>query len=202
MMNPADSRSLQEELLAQASALQHCNQRLTSMTEGLQQREDHHERRMTSIQEQLQKLTLSMQAEAPRPPFHSPPASDARLPPPERYSGAPGSCRPFLVQCSLAFELQPSAFPTERSRVAFVVSLLTGRAKDWGTAEWHRQSTICSSVELFSAGLRRVFDHVTPGREAARGLFNPEAGREVRGRLLHRVPYHGGGEQLECCFIV
>lgn len=35
-----------------------------------------------------------------------------------------------------------------------------------------RQSALCSSVTAFSEGLRKVFDHATPGQEAARGLFN------------------------------
>ena len=144
------------------------------MTEGLQEIAARHERSMRSIQEHLQRVPASS------PPVRPSPVSDARLPPPERFSGAPGSCRPFLVQCSLAFELQPSAFPTERSRVAYIVSLLSGRAKDWGTAEWEKQSAMCASVELFSAGLRRVFDHITPGREAARGLFTlTQGGRSV-----------------------
>ncbi len=170
--------------MAQANALKRHDDQLSSMSSGLQELAARHERNMSSIQEHLQRLSLSDRGPVPpppsSPPAQAPPASDARLPPPERYSGAPGSCRPFLVQCSLSFELQPSAFPTERSRVAYIVSLLTGRAKDWGTAEWEKQSSICSSVKLFSDELRKIFDHVTPGREVARGLFNLRQGGEVR----------------------
>ena len=72
---------------------------------------------------------------------------------------------------ALAFEFQPSAFPTERSRVEYIISLLTGRARDWGTAEWERNSPTCATVDSFSTGFRKIFDHVTPGREAARGLL-------------------------------
>ena len=53
-----------------------------------------------------------------------------------------------------------------------MITQLTGRAREWGTAEWEKQSALCSSVTAFSEGLRKVFDHATPGREAARGLFN------------------------------
>jgi len=61
-----------------------------------------------------------------------------------------------------------------------MLTQLTGRAWDWGTAEWEKQSAICSSVTAFSDSLRKVFDHVTPGREAARGLFNlTQGGRRV-----------------------
>ena len=139
-----------------------------------------HERSLNGIHELLQRLSLSDRGSSVSPPVQTPPVSDAHLPPPERYSGAPGGCRPFIVQCSLTFELQPSAFPTERSWVAYIVSLLAGRATDWGTAEWEKQSGICSNVKLFSDELWKVFDHVTPGREVNRGLFNlTQGGRSV-----------------------
>jgi len=48
--------------------------------------------------------------------------------------------------------------------MAYIVSLLTGRARDWGTADWQRQSLSCSSVQLFSEELLKVFDHATRGR--------------------------------------
>ena len=40
----------------------------------------------------------------PREPF---------IPAPERYEGDLGSCRAFLLQCSLVFEMQPQTYPTE-----------------------------------------------------------------------------------------
>ena len=201
-MNPADSDSLREQLEAQASAIQRHDEQLTSITGGLQEMADRHERSMGSIQEHFQKLSLSDRGSVPVPSssplVQTPPASDVRLPPPEYYSGASSSYRPFFVQCSLAFELQSSTFPTERSRVAYILSLLSGRAKDWGTTEWEKQSPICSSVKLFSTELRKIFDHATPGREAARGLFDLTQ-REIRVWLLHRVSHHSSWEQLECC---
>ena len=152
-MNPADSDSFQNELQAQGSVLQRHDQQLTTMTEGLQTLVARHESSMESVRDHLRRLPVA----APHPGSSS--TSEARVPPPERCSGAPGSCRPFLVQCSLSFELQPSAFPTERSRVAYIVSLLTGRARDWGTAEWERDTPVCASVSAFSTELRKVFDH-------------------------------------------
>lgn len=38
--------------------------------------------------------------------------------------------------------------------------------------EWEKQSPICSSVNLFTFELRKVFDLNNPGREAVRGLLN------------------------------
>ena len=95
---------------------------------------------------------------------------------PEKFSGESGDCRSFLVQCGLHFELQAPAFPTERSRVAYMVSYLTGQAEKWATAEWARDSPVCSSVQLFTETLRKVFDHTARGREAARALMDLRQG--------------------------
>ena len=54
---------------------------------------------------------------------------------PEKFSGESGDCRSFLVQCGLHYELQAQTFPTERSRVAYMISYLTGQAEKWATAE-------------------------------------------------------------------
>uniref|UniRef100_A0AAQ4P822 CCHC-type domain-containing protein n=1 Tax=Gasterosteus aculeatus aculeatus TaxID=481459 RepID=A0AAQ4P822_GASAC len=181
-MNPADPEHTEPETPTPSNMLQRHEHQLHFMAEAMQSMSARHESRMESLRDHLRNLAAVTRnpdvtpAVTRVPP--SDPMSDARLPPPERCSGAPGSCRPFLVQCSLAFELQPSAFPTERSRVAYIVSLLTGRARDWGTAEWAKQSSICSSVASFSAAMQRVFDHATPGWEAARGLFGLQQGTQ------------------------
>uniref|UniRef100_A0A671LWM7 Retrotransposon gag domain-containing protein n=1 Tax=Sinocyclocheilus anshuiensis TaxID=1608454 RepID=A0A671LWM7_9TELE len=96
--------------------------------------------------------------------------AEPRLPPPTVYSGEPLLCRSFLATCSLHIALQPSSFPTEESKVAFVITLLTGRAALWGTAVWERKHQCCSSFQSFSDELRKVFDRAAYGREAAREL--------------------------------
>ncbi|XP_036007772.1 uncharacterized protein LOC118567234 [Fundulus heteroclitus] len=60
---------------------------------------------------------------------------EPRLTPPEPFGGNPDQCRAFLTQCEIHFELQPSSYPTDRSKVAFVISLLTGKAKLWGDSQ-------------------------------------------------------------------
>uniref|UniRef100_A0A3Q2QA15 Retrotransposon gag domain-containing protein n=1 Tax=Fundulus heteroclitus TaxID=8078 RepID=A0A3Q2QA15_FUNHE len=77
----------------------------------------------------------------------------------------------FLTQCGIFFELQPSAFPTDRSKVAFVISLLAGKAKLWGTSQWQNNSSTCHFYRDFAQELVRVFYPVLPCREASRGLF-------------------------------
>ncbi|KAL6476018.1 hypothetical protein MHYP_G00145170 [Metynnis hypsauchen] len=100
-------------------------------------------------------------------PIHS----DALVANPERYAGDPETCRGFLLQCSLVFEQQPSRFPTERSKVAYMISLLTGRALAWATSLWELDSPDTASGESFKRAMRTTF-------------HNPRGGREVAPRLL------------------
>lgn len=61
-------------------------------------------------------------------------AADPRVNNPSRYSGEPTECKAFLTQCEVVFSLQPSTYAEDRAKVAFVISLLSGRASDWTTA--------------------------------------------------------------------
>ncbi len=96
--------------------------------------------------------------------------AEPRLNPPAPYSCEPNTCRYFLSQCSLTFSLQPFCFPTERSKVAFIITLLVGQARVWGTAMWDNEQDCCSSFDSFSEELRKVFDCSVQGTEAARAL--------------------------------
>lgn len=91
----------------------------------------------------------------PNPPHAVPPAdhsacfTEPRLPPPAAYSGEPQLCHFFLAKCSLFFALQPSSFPTEESKVTFVITLLSGQAalcgnKDISVAHHFSPSTTSS----------------------------------------------------------
>ena len=177
-----DPAGLKREIEGQAGALRQFEKQLQTISGAFQESSARQDKNLEALHGQIRQLTLLSQGqptpvvEPTSPPVRAVPASEPRVSPPERFSGEPGSCRPFLIQCSLAFELQPSAFPTERSKVAYIISLLTDRAKLWGTAEWEKQSPACSSAEMFSAELRKVFDHTASGREAARGLLNLRQG--------------------------
>ncbi len=80
---------------------------------------------------------------------------EPRLPAPERYDGNPERCRGFITQCTLAFGLQPNSFPTENSKVAYIITLLTGKALDWATALWEQHSPLTDTCDLFVAEMRR-----------------------------------------------
>lgn len=191
MTDPAKGDVLGHALAAQGRRLTEVERALSGLGPGVQ-----------SLSEQLQALaartnqimarfdsmapaptgsaisaTSATSAPSPSPlasPVHQ---SEPRAPPIERYDGNPETCRSFLTLCSLTFELQPITFATERSRIAFMITNLTGRAREWATAEWERHSPICDSVVAFSAALGRVFGQPASGREAARALGNLRQGR-------------------------
>lgn len=151
-----------------------------------------HESRLTSLeaafarqQQALRDLLArlppqsSSRALAPaREPRPSPnqPVSEPRLLAPERYDGNPVDCRAFLTQCSFTFELQASTFPTDRSRIAYIITLLTGKALAWATAIWERQGPSCDDYKTFTSEMRLVFDHSVGGRDAANRLFQLRQG--------------------------
>uniref|UniRef100_A0A8C1NVM4 DUF4939 domain-containing protein n=1 Tax=Cyprinus carpio TaxID=7962 RepID=A0A8C1NVM4_CYPCA len=53
----------------------------------------------------------------------------------------------FILQCSLFVNANTCKFPNEATKVAFVISLLTGRALQWAEALWSSKSPVLSSFD-------------------------------------------------------
>uniref|UniRef100_A0A3B3IGM8 Retrotransposon gag domain-containing protein n=1 Tax=Oryzias latipes TaxID=8090 RepID=A0A3B3IGM8_ORYLA len=138
---------------------------------------------LREITEKLSAMCISLRTP---PPITVQPVNEIKINPPDKYDGNPASCRTFLCQCEINFSLQESAFSSERSKVAYVISLLTGRAAQWATAEWARDSVICSSYRQFSKELKALFDPVKPHREAARQLTKIRQGTETADEYIIR----------------
>jgi hypothetical protein len=60
--------------------------------------------------------------------------------------------------------------------VAFVLTLLSGKAALWGTAVWENQHICCASFQALSTEMKRVFDRAVAGKEAARLLADLRQG--------------------------
>lgn len=128
--------------------------------------------------------SLQHEAAGPRqvaPPIathHHDPEPHANNPPP--YDGDTSSCRAFLSQCGLVFALQPRRYATEASRVAYVLTLLTGRAREWGTAVWDARAPFCRFFDDFKDEMIKLFDRSAQGDEAAARLARlTQEGRSV-----------------------
>uniref|UniRef100_A0A671K5F4 DUF4939 domain-containing protein n=1 Tax=Sinocyclocheilus anshuiensis TaxID=1608454 RepID=A0A671K5F4_9TELE len=75
--------------------------------------------------------------ESLQPPPVMPSASACPMAKPATYSGEAATCSGFLLQCSLYFELQPHQFVNDRAKIAFIMSLLSGRVLQWAEALWN-----------------------------------------------------------------
>ncbi|KAI2661152.1 Transposon Tf2-6 polyprotein [Labeo rohita] len=115
-------------------------------------------------------VPLSLTQREPEPHANNPPL----------YDGDPNSCRAFLSQCSLVFALQPRRYATERLKVAYVITLLTGKAREWGSAVWDAGASFCTDFEEFRAEMTKLFDRSVKGDEAASKLARlRQGGRSV-----------------------
>lgn len=171
--DPAAFVQLSTELTAQASQLasqQHQLNRLTTLTEELVQ----------ALQGIRHSTTGAMAAQPPAPSNPSPSMTSPvspRLAFPERFDGTPTKCRGFLLQCSLFVNQQPLLYPTESSRIAFVCSLLTGRALEWATAVWRTDGSAFPSFDTFLQQFCEVFEHSMERGDAGEQLLTLTQGR-------------------------
>lgn len=90
----------------------------------------------------------------------TPPSREPHLPPPERFNGEPSTCRAILAQCVLVFKLQPSSFPSDRSKIAYLITLMTGRALTWATAVLEQAESAWNQEALFDMFLHGVSEEV------------------------------------------
>ncbi len=158
---------LSSEVSAQASVLathQQQLQRLTSLTEEL----------VKTLQ--APHVTAPSMNPTPTPapattPTFAPAPQSIRLSLPDKYDGSPGKCTGFLMQCYICITQQPLTYPTDDSRVAFVCSLLTGKALEWATAMWQGNRMSFPSYDHFIRQFRDVFEHSASGKEAGEELI-------------------------------
>uniref|UniRef100_A0A671P6C7 DUF4939 domain-containing protein n=1 Tax=Sinocyclocheilus anshuiensis TaxID=1608454 RepID=A0A671P6C7_9TELE len=61
----------------------------------------------------------------------------------------------------MAMPASYAGFSSERTKVAFLISLLTGRALLWAKAIWNAISAIINSYDAFTNHFKEVFGHTT-----------------------------------------
>ncbi len=172
-MDPASASELRDFLSRSNSRMDHQDEQRAASNHAIQALVS----QVSELTTQLQRLQAEPEQ---RPTASNPPAPtipdqagrviEPRLPPPAFYSGEPQQCRSFLAKCSLYISLQPSSFPTEESKIAFVITLLSGWAALWGTTVWEQKLPCCTLFQSFSEEIRKVFDRAASSREAARLL--------------------------------
>ncbi|MGL4480584.1 MAG: reverse transcriptase domain-containing protein, partial [Aeromonas veronii] len=97
----------------------------------------------------------------------------------EKYDGSPARCKGFLLQCSLFIAQQPALYPTDASRIAFVCSLLSGKALEWANTVWVNGQTAFTSFDEFLRHFREIFEHAEGGKEAGELLLALRQGKQT-----------------------
>ncbi|KAM9421437.1 uncharacterized protein ACWYII_021537 [Salvelinus alpinus] len=160
-MDPATTDSLNTAVKFQGAMLGRHEQELSAARHAVETLAV----QVSDLSGQFQSLRLvppatSWSSESPEPRVNNPPC----------YSGQPTECRSFLTQCDIVFSLQPNTYSRERARIAYVISLLTGRAREWGTAIWEARAECSNVYQNFKEEMIRVFDRSVFGKEASRAL--------------------------------
>ena len=146
-MDSAYSDSVRSALYSQSQRLSHHDERLNSISQRLCDLVAFNKNFQSSIGNQFTLLIEPLQqplSRGPAPELSAPAPASApvstsfslpHLAHPECFTGDWGDCRTVLIQCGLHFELQGPLFPTDRTKVAYLLSYLAERAKAWATGE-------------------------------------------------------------------
>ncbi|KAK3553874.1 hypothetical protein QTP70_012711 [Hemibagrus guttatus] len=86
----------------------------------------------------------------------SPPVYASPMAAPAPYSSAVEDCNGFLLQCSLALEMQSHLYPDDRAKIAFIISRLA-QALRWAEPLWSQNNPMMSSLSDFTKHFREVF---------------------------------------------
>ena len=184
-MDSAEAEWLTEILRAQESHLARQEEFQTAMAANI----GHLSSQLQDLLGQLARPVLAAQppTTTATPALTSPPpGAGCKLASPAPYTGAPSLCKTFLIDCSIHFELMPHTFPTDRSKIAFMISHLTDRTTR--SAEWGRGSPLCDSFTDFQAALTKTFDPVSSSRKKGTGTEQSEAGQRLRVQKAGEMP--------------
>ena len=138
-------------------------------------------------------------------PFPEEFAREPNIPTPKIYEGDLARCCGFVTQCELVFQHNPSRFYSDEAKIAFLVSLLSGRALDWAVASFNHDARFASHYSLFISEFRLVFDHPPDGSDSATRLHSLNQGTRsvaefaVEFRIL-AAKSHWGDEALKSAF--
>ncbi|KAL0159058.1 hypothetical protein M9458_047134, partial [Cirrhinus mrigala] len=105
-----------------------------------------------------------------------PAASGSPMALPATFAGEATECSGFLLQVNLYIQMQPQQFSSDNAKVAFLISLLTGRALQWAKAIWNANNPIINSYEQFTAHFSEVFSTVTNTLSTSDQLFRLQQG--------------------------
>lgn len=98
---------------------------------------------------------------------------------PEKYSGSEGDCNGFLLKVRIAIASNASHFPTDCSKIMFLVTLLEGRALTWAEAVWSRATGSSTTFEDFARHFKEIFGQPSGGTTASDQLLQLRQGSDT-----------------------
>ncbi|KAL0150983.1 hypothetical protein M9458_053710 [Cirrhinus mrigala] len=105
---------------------------------------------------------------------------------PTAFAGEAAECSGFLLQVNLFIRMQPQQFTSENAKVAFLISLLTGKALQWAKAIWNSDNPIIHSYEQFTSHFSEVFSTTTDHLSTSDQLFRLQQGNS----MIHQYTLH------------
>ncbi|KAI5628755.1 hypothetical protein C0J50_0089, partial [Silurus asotus] len=111
----------------------------------------------------------------PEAAHQTPPSSGSPMALPASFSGNAAECQGFLLQAAIYIEMGPQCFPSERAKVAFLISLLTGA---WARALWSAASPALTSIAAFTSHFAEVFSTAPGDTLTADQLLNLHQGTD------------------------
>ncbi|KAL0157255.1 hypothetical protein M9458_048501, partial [Cirrhinus mrigala] len=141
--------------------------------------------RLTTLTEQLVQAIQGMRTAPPPvpvpPPAPLPAAQPVTASPklafPEKFDGTAAKCKGFLLQCTLFVNQQPNLYASDESKIAFVCSLLTGKALEWATAVWDLGHSTYPAFATFLRSFKEVFQPTPDSSEAEEQIVSLRQGR-------------------------
>lgn len=95
---------------------------------------------------------------------------------PDPFDGDLIKCRGFVLQCRLVFVQRARLFPSDTTKINYIIGLLRGRAQAWAQANAGAQLDSLP-LEEFISRLERVFDRANHAGCAGDRLFTLRQGR-------------------------
>ncbi|ROL51268.1 NLR family CARD domain-containing protein 3 [Anabarilius grahami] len=89
---------------------------------------------------------------------------------PAPFSGLAEDCNGFILQFSLVL------YPDDHSKVAFIISLLNGKALRWAETLWSQKNAITQSLSSFIAHFKEVFGKPAWDSSIGEQLYNLKQG--------------------------
>ncbi|KAK3520536.1 hypothetical protein QTP70_025774 [Hemibagrus guttatus] len=93
---------------------------------------------------------------------------------------------PPTLECQLYFEMLPHQFSGDRAKIAFIISLLSGKACRWAESMWTTESPVMQSLDPFLVHFKDVFGTSTSALSVHDELFSLwQANRAIHDYTLH-----------------